>query len=314
MGTAAVAYLSGLPMALGAFLAGMLLAETEFRHQVESDLKPFKGVLIGLFFMAVGMTLEPAALGAQLPVVVAAGLGLAAIKTGILTVLARSFALPPAVGVHIAVLLGQGGEFAFVAVVAARTAGLLEPALVQFMLAVTAFSMLLTPAQAALGAWLARRLERRQAENEFAQPDGSAAPAALIVGFGRMGVAIAGELAANGLTYAAVDRDPARVRRWRLAGQPVFYGDAARSDVLLRLGIRTARVAVVCIDRPDAARQVVAAMRRLNPTLAIAVRARDERHVGELRALGAAATVTELRGPSEELTELTLRLMRESRP
>ncbi|MBM3489892.1 MAG: hypothetical protein FJX68_05490 [Alphaproteobacteria bacterium] len=160
LGTAAVADLFGLPMALGAFLAGMLLAESEFRHQVESDLKPFKGLLIGLFFMAVGMTLEPARLGSQLPVVLAAALGLAVIKTGILVALGRVFALPAAVSVRIGVLLGQGGEFAFVAVAAAQAAGLLEQALAQFMLAVTAVSMLLTPGQAALGAWLGRRLER----------------------------------------------------------------------------------------------------------------------------------------------------------
>lgn len=140
------------------------------------------------------------------------------------------------------------------------------------------------------------------------------APEALIVGFGRMGLEVARGLAAQGRDYVALVHNPGWVRTWRRWGLPVHFGDATRGEVLQRLGVREAKVGIVCVDQPEAARQIVAAMRRHNPGLTIAVRARDERHGGELRALGAAAAVTELHGPSRELTELALRLMRDDRP
>ncbi len=296
LGTGWITQWFGLSMALGAFLAGLVLAETEYRHQVEADIKPFKGLLLGLFFMAVGMTLDLGAIAGNLAWVGAAVAGLIGLKAAIAAALCRAFGLPGDVALRTGLLLGEGGEFAFVVVGAAAAAGVIAPDVAQFMIAVTCLSMLLTPALAWGGARLAATLARRAAGRAIG-PEAIAADQLeqhiLVAGFGRVGQTVSRLLDEQKVPYIALDLDPVRVRDCRARGQPVVYGDATRADVLARLGADRAAALVVTLDNPDAARRAVGGVRRAWPHLKLFVRAHDDRHLAELKALGADDVVPE---------------------
>jgi len=296
LATGWLTHIAGLSMALGAFLAGLLLAETEFRPQVESDVGPFKGLLIGLFFIAIGMSIDIGFVLRNAPALVAAVAGVIAVKAAIIATLCRMFGEPRGVAVRAGLLLGPGGEFAFVVLTTAIARQVLDDATAQFLLATTTLSILLTPGIAATSAWLERHYAGKRAARDVGAPEGeddAYRDHVVIAGFGRVGQTIATLLSKQKVTYVAVDLDPQRVREWRGRGVPVFFGDASRDEVLDRLGAGKAAALIVTLDNPGAAERTLTHCRRRWPELRIFVRAHDETHLAELRRLGASAVVPE---------------------
>ncbi len=286
---------AGISMALGAFLAGLLLSETEYRHQVEADIRPFKGLLLGLFFMAIGMVIDLPLVGREALVLVVALLALLLTKSLLISGLCLLFRLPGDVALRVGPLLSQGGEFGFVLVGGAMLTGVVDQKVGQLLLALIALSMAATPAMD----WLGGRLSRLAAPTpthrvEALQEEaGEIEEHVIIAGFGRVGQTVARVLAACGVPYIALDLDHARVARGRADGLPLYYGDASRVDVLEAAGIDRAKAAVITIDRAREASQAVAALHQHAPGLPIFVRSHDMSHAHELERDGAAAVVPE---------------------
>ena len=307
VGTAILTSAAGLSLALGAFLAGLLFADTEYRHQINSDIEPFKGLLLGLFFMSVGMTLDLAALAGEFLWMLLAVAGLLALKATILFALARLLRVPARAAAESALLLAQGGEFAFVIGAAALGYGLLDPPLVQFLLLVVVTTMFLTPPLAALARRLGRQLEvRAMVEAERHVPAVEARDHVVIAGFGRVGRLLAELLEQERIDYVAIDCDADNVARLRDMGAPVHYGDAGDEHVLAHLGLDHARAFVSTIDEADHAEQAVDAVHRRWPHAVVFARARDPEHAGRLRRLGAAAVIPETTEASLQLGEALL--------
>lgn len=295
IGSALMTHAVGMSMALGAFLAGLLLAETEFRHQIEVDIEPFKGLLLGLFFISVGMGIDGRVLLADPWHIAAAVIGLIALKASVVAGLCRLFGLPGAVAVESGLLLGQAGEFAFVVLGLAGQLALLPPQTGQFMLIVAGLSMLATPALALLARRLAERMEHRALAHASFDPDdlGELDGHLVIAGFGRVGQSMARILESEQLPYIALDLDAEEVARARGRGQPVYYADASRLDTLRRAHLERARALVVTMDRVAAADHIVRAVREFAPSLPIYARARDGRHARRLLDHGASEVVPE---------------------
>lgn len=280
----------GLSMALGALLAGLLLAETEYRHQIEVDIEPFKGLLIGLFFMSVGMGIDWRHVVSSPHIIVAAVVGLWLLKTVIIAGLAMLFGRRRPVAVETGLLLGQGGEFAFVILGAAASLGLIAGELEQRILIVAGVSMLLTPLAAQLAERLSRVLERRSAASEAQDSDDSFRDCeghVIIAGFGRVGQTLSRSLEAEGLDYVALDADAALIAKLRDKRQPAFYGDASRIEILAKAGIERAVAVVVTMNDAAAASRIVTEIHRRWPMIPIHARARDPEHARRLRELGA---------------------------
>jgi glutathione-regulated potassium-efflux system ancillary protein KefC len=288
--TAALMRSVGLSMALGAFLAGVLLAESEYRRALETDLEPFKGLLLGLFFIAVGMSIDFAVVLAHPGLMAAVVAGFLALKALVLWGLARRTGLPLLERPVYLILLAQGGEFGFVVFQAAQQAGVMDAAAASFLVAAVALSMLATPLLLLIAdRWWVPRLARHA---RLSGPPGPAeisqmqAAPVIIAGFGRYGQVVARLLAASGLSATVLDHDAEQVEAIRKFGWPVFYGDATRLDLLRTAGAAQARVLVLAID--DVAQSVaVAALARAHfPQLTVVARARNVTHYAQLRALG----------------------------
>ncbi len=287
--------LGGISMALGAFLAGLLLAETEYRHQVEADIRPFKGLLLGLFFMAVGMSIDLSLVAQEWPLIVTGLVVLMVMKSVITVLLCLAWRLPRDVALRVGPLLAQGGEFGFVLFGGAMILGLLDRETGQILLAVVALSMVATPAVG----WLGARLSRWATPQPVAGLEGlkeeteDVSGHVIIAGFGRVGQTVARVLSACGLSYVALDMDHARVTRCRRDGLPVYYGDACRVEVLEAAGIERARAAVITVDRSGEASHAVEALSRRMPAVPVFVRSHDLVHAQRLEEAGAAAVVPE---------------------
>ena len=286
LGMGAAAQAAGLSMALGAFLGGLLLAETEFRHQIEADLDPFKDLLLGLFFVTVGMQIDIALLLSQPALVVIGVLGLFAVKAAIVAPLARAFGLSWSRAIETAFLLGQAGEFAFVVVGAARGGGAIPEATADYMLVVTALSMFITPLVASLGAYISHHVisSAPTPPPEAAQESGHV----VIAGFGRVGQMLADLLSAQEIPHIAVEGDATEVRTLRRQGRPVHYGDASTRQVLEAVGGANAAAIVVTINDAEGAERIVREAKRAWPHIPVYARARDAEHAHRLRAAGAA--------------------------
>lgn len=284
----------GLSTALGAFLAGVLLGETEYRHHIEVDLDPFKGLLLGLFFVTVGMSIDPGMLIGHLIGVVGAVAGLVLIKAALLFAICRLFKMPGVVTGEVALLLAQGSEFAFVVFGIAGGNGVLSPELAQFATVVVALSMALTPLLAPLARAAGRRLERADQRSE--QPETAAAELSghvIIAGFGRVGQTVAGLLEQEGVHFIAIDGNAALVTDQRAAGRLVFFGDAGRLELLERAGIGRARAIVVTIDEFSVAERMINTVAKRWPRLTIFARAKDPTHAARLTQLGASGVTPE---------------------
>lgn len=306
--TALVAAASGLSMTLGAFVAGLLLAETEYRRAIEATIDPFKGLLLGVFFVSVGMGIDPAVLMKTPLTILGLALGLLVLKGGVIVAIGTALRLPRAVALESALLLGPGGEFAFVLVGSALAAGLVPEDLGQAALVVTTATMVMIPGLAALARRLGRRIDRTALGRARAEPPpAERQPGRVIVaGYGRVGRLVAEMLARHKVPYIALDMDAARVSDQRRLGNPVYFGDSANADLLRRCGIDTARALVVTLDQPRAVEAVVAAARAERPDLTIVARARDARHATALYEMGVDDAVPETIEASLQLSEAVL--------
>jgi glutathione-regulated potassium-efflux system ancillary protein KefC len=288
--TAALMRSVGLSMALGAFLAGVLLAGSEYRRALETDLEPFKGLLLGLFFIAVGMSIDFAVVLAHPGLMAAVVLGFLAIKALVLWGLAQQTPLPLLERPVYVILLAQGGEFGFVVFQAAQQAGVMDAATTSFLVAAVALSMLATPLLLLLAdRWWVPRLAARTRNSgppgpaEISEPQ--AAPV-IIAGFGRYGQVVGRLLAASGLSATVLEHDAGQVEVVRKFGWSVFYGDATRLDLLRTAGAARAKVLVLAIDDVAQSVAVAALVREHFPQLTIVARARNVSHYAQLRRLG----------------------------
>jgi glutathione-regulated potassium-efflux system ancillary protein KefC len=280
----------GLSMALGAFLAGVLLADSEYRHELETDIEPFKGLLLGLFFMAVGMSIDFGVLMAQPLLMLGVVLGFLVVKGLVIWLLAQAMGIPVAERPVLVLLLAQGGEFAFVVFQAAAGAKAIEGATASLLVGAVALSMLLSPlVLAAINRWVLPRFATRNTPQlaELAEPQ--SAPT-IIAGFGRYGQMVARLLSAQGLPATVLEHDAGMVETARAFGFQVFYGDASRLDLLRTAGADTAQVLVVAVDDVAHSLAVVDLAREHFPHLKLVARARDVTHWNALRDRG----VTEL--------------------
>ncbi len=284
--TAALMQSVGLSMALGAFLAGVLLAESEYRRALETDLEPFKGLLLGLFFIAVGMSIDFAVVLAHPLVMAAVVLGFLVLKAGVLLALARWTDLPLLERPVYLILLAQGGEFGFVVFQTAQQARVISAEQSSFLVAAVAVSMLLTPLLLLVAdRWWVPRLARHGAPKPAEISEPQAAPV-IIAGFGRYGQGVGRLLNASGLSATVLDHDAEQVETVRRFGWPVFYGDATRLDLLRTAGAAQARVLVLAIDDMEQSLKVAEMVREHFPQLQVVARARNVTHFYRLRQLG----------------------------
>ena len=287
--TAALMESVGLSMALGAFLAGVLLAESEYRRELETDLEPFKGLLLGLFFIAVGMSIDFAVVLAHPALVAAIVLGFLLLKVVVLTAMARLIPVPLAERPVFVVLLAQGGEFGFVVFQAAALGGVIDAQAASLLVAAVAISMLLTPLLLVLiDRWVTPALAARSASDAPAEMAEAQDSPIIIAGFGRYGQIVGRLLNANGLSATVLDHSAEQVETVRRFGWPVFYGDATRLDLLRMAGAAEARVLVLAIDDIDQSVEVARLAREHFPQLQIVARARNVTHYYRLRELGVA--------------------------
>lgn len=277
--TASLMHAVGLSMALGAFLAGVLLAESEYRHELETDIEPFKGLLLGLFFIAVGMSIDFAVVMAEplrIALIVAAFLLLKAL---VLFPIAHGMGLPLPERPLFIILLAQGGEFGFVVFQAAAQAGVIDAPTSSLLVASVALSMLLTPLLVvASDRWWAPRLAGQRRVAGITEIDEDQHAPVIIAGFGRYGQIVGRLLFANGIEATVLEHDAEQVEGVRRFGWPAFYGDATRLDLLRTAGAGKARVIVVAIDDIDASLRVVDLVRENFPQLKIVARARNVTH------------------------------------
>jgi monovalent cation:H+ antiporter-2, CPA2 family len=290
----------GLSLAFGAFLAGMMLGETEFRHQVESTIRPFRDVLLGLFFVGIGMLFDPSAVLRIWHWALLGAMVLLFVKTVLVARIVRLAGIDAPTAWRIGWLLAVGGEFGFALLAIALDAGVIEPQVGQIVLTSVLFSIIVGPLfiryNAALARWCAPRPTR---EGEDAAPPpsleaiGRFRDHVIICGYGRIGQNVAHFLEKEHIPYVALDLDPARVKEAHAAGARVFYGDAAERDILEAVGLKTARLVVISHEDVSSALKVLHHLRAVRADLPVMVRTRDETRVRELRTAGAAEVVPE---------------------
>ncbi|HEY2530184.1 MAG TPA: cation:proton antiporter [Xanthobacteraceae bacterium] len=298
---------AGLSMALGAFVAGLLLAETEYRKAIEATLAPFKGLLLGIFFFTVGMEIDFRELLQEPLRLAGAVVALVVIKSLIVVALGRLFHLSWPVAVESGLLLGGGGEFAFVSIGMATAASLIDARLARFALAVTSATMALTPFLSFAGRRLASRLGAGGAiAAELTARPAAGEKHAIVVGYGRVGKVVCALLKEHGIGYIAADSDALAVTRDRREGHDVFYGDAADPTFLEICGLANAAGVIITIHTQSAIDEVVAHVRAMRPDILIVSRARDADHARHLYQLGASDAVPETIEASLQLSEAAL--------
>jgi CPA2 family monovalent cation:H+ antiporter-2 len=296
-----------LPMELGSLIAGLLLAETEFRRQIEVTIEPFKGLLLGVFLISVGMSLDLGDVAAGASDVVIGSIVLVAVKAAIVTGLARAFGLRWLTGVQAGLLLGPGGEFGFVILGLARAEGLIGADAARFPLVLASVTMACIPLLSALG----KRIPRPPAAEAIdpallAAPPDDATPRVIIAGFGRVGATVASLLEVHDVPYVAVDSDADQVAAQRKLRRPVYWGDIAQPELLRRLRIDSARALVATMSDHAATDRLVAAARAERDDVLIVVRARDAGHAAHLYGIGATDAVPETIEASLQLSEAVL--------
>ncbi|MCA1799436.1 MAG: cation:proton antiporter [Xanthomonadaceae bacterium] len=294
---AATEYL-GLSMALGAFLAGMMLGDTEFRHQVESSIRPFRDVLLGLFFVTIGMLIDLSILPEIWFWALAGAVVLLVSKVILVTIIAVVANIDPRTALRTGIVMAVGGEFGFALLAIALGATVISPELAQVALYSVLFSMVVAPLLISNNGWLAgRAFSLPIASAEGAPRPGESlsqlSDHVIIGGYGRVGQNVGRAFEEEKVPYVAVDLDGARVRESHAAGLPVYYADSSEHSVIEALGVRKARLLVIAHDDVTAARRLLVYVRSIRPDLPIMVRTRDETHVDELLEMGATEVVPE---------------------
>lgn len=285
----------GLSDTLGAFLAGVLLAETKYRHQIEADIAPFRGLLLGLFFITVGFGIDISLMTGNFLIICFLLFTLLFIKTSIITALCRCFGINFSNSQRTGLILSQGGEFAFVTFGLAQKSNLLPPQFAQLLFLIVALSMVLTPFLASTGSRIGASIESKRGLIGARKEDvADAKDYVVVAGFGRVGQSVCDLLDARLIRYMAFDLSPAKVMEARNKGLPVFFGDACRPEVLKAAGIKNPKAVIVTLDDQNGANRAVNALKREYPNIQIFVRAKDAKHQKKLQLGGATAIVPEL--------------------
>jgi voltage-gated potassium channel Kch len=294
IGAAAVMHSLHLSVPLGAFVAGVMLAESPYRHELESDVEPFRSILLGLFFLSVGMLLDVRVIGARPLVVIGIAAAVIATKTALITVLSRAFRCSWTRSFRLGLLLSQAGEFGFVLFAQATAARLIFPEAASLFSAVVTLSMATTPFLMRLTDWLERR-EGRSAEG-LDGPELSPPTSAIVVGYGRFGQTVAQMLMAKRIGVTLIDKKPAQIELAGDFGTKVYYGDGLRLDLLRSAGAETAKVIAFCNDNSEGelTADSLAAVLEAFPQAAVMVRAFDRIHLIELDKLDLAFAEREL--------------------
>ncbi|BCL77214.1 sodium/hydrogen exchanger family protein [Jeongeupia sp. HS-3] len=315
LGIAWLTELSGLSLALGAFLAGMLIAETEYRYQVEDDIRPFRDLLLGLFFVTVGMTLNFSQLATQWWLVLIILVILLPLKIAMIAGLARWFGASAGVSLRTGFALGQGGEFAFVLLTLAASGKLLPEPLMQATTAAIILSMLATPfivqhsdklvLRLAASEWMNMAANLHQIAVRTMQSQGHV----IVCGYGRSGQSLSRILTEEHIPFFALDLDPEKVRDAAAAGESVVYGDAAKREVLMAAGLMRARALVVSYADTHSAMKILELAHQIRPELPVIVRTYDETDIDKLKNAGAAEVVAEILEGSLMLASHTLMML-----
>ena len=303
LASAAITDSLGLSLAFGAFLAGMMLGETEFRHQIESTIRPFRDVLLGLFFVSIGMLVNPLALLAVWHWALLGALALLGAKVLLVALLVRAAGFEPRTALRTALVLAMGGEFGFALLALGLAGGSIDGHTAQIALAAVLLSMMIGPFLVRYSLPLSAALlgrERSGALNvtgSAPHPEPTASnhwkQHVILCGYGRIGQSVANFLERERIAHVALDLDPTLVRDAHAAGEPVFYGDATDPAVLEAVGLARARLLIISYEDPAAALKVLQQVRALHPDLPVMVRTRDETHVEALRQAGATEVVPE---------------------
>ncbi|MGE0350432.1 monovalent cation:proton antiporter-2 (CPA2) family protein [Hydrogenophaga sp.] len=285
LGAALLMQLGGLSMAMGAFLAGVLLSESTFRHQLEADIEPFRGLLLGLFFLSVGMSLDLAVVARNWPLIVGGVLAMMVVKALCIYAVARFAKSSHTDALDRAVLMAQGGEFAFVLFSAALGARVIDATVNANMTAIVVLSMALTPLMVLVHKRFAHK-DAGVSMDGIEAVDGQHSASVLVIGFGRFGQIASQGVIARGASITIIDNDVQMIRDAEAYGFKVYYGDGCRSDVLHAAGAHTAQTILVCLDNKEAATRIAALAKTEFPQAQLLVRAFDREHVLDLRKAG----------------------------
>lgn len=315
LGLAWLTEMAGLSLALGAFLAGMLISETEYRYQVEDDIKPFRDILLGLFFVTIGMLLDIRVVIDNFLWVVAILASLIFIKIILITGLSRLFGAEPSIAVRTGLNLAQGGEFGFVLLAQATMSGLIENAVLQPILAAMVLSMFIAPFMIEYSERVVQRfytsewMQRAMEITSIAAQTIAEQNHVIICGYGRSGQNLSRILEQESVPFIALDLDPRRIHEAKMAGEAVVYGDAARKEVLIAAGVLRAKVLVVSYADTISALKILNHVRMLRPELTVVVRTRDDSDIDLLKEAGATEVVAEVQEGSLMLASHALMFM-----
>jgi CPA2 family monovalent cation:H+ antiporter-2 len=290
----------GLSLALGAFLVGMSLSETEFRHQIEAEIRPFRDVLLGLFFVTIGMLVNPAVIREEGWWILVAVVCLLVLKTVLTSCLAWAIGTKRAMALRTGLVLSEGGEFGFALLALAVSTGVATPKVAQFALAVIVITMMVGPIIVLFNRQITTLLVRAPVEEEthieesaIERHEVASAGHVIIAGYGRVGQNVARFLEEESFEFVALDLDPSRIKAARVAGDPAFYGDATQFDVLRAAGLSRARALVISYSNVRTALQILNVAKRARPDLPALVRTRDDSHLEALQAAGATEVIPE---------------------
>lgn len=302
IGAALLMHVAGLSMAMGAFIAGVMLAESSYRHELEADIEPFRGLLLGLFFMAIGMSLNLGVIANNWLAILIAVPILMVVKASIIYVLCRLFGVEHEVSVRTALVLPQGGEFGFVLFSTAVALGVFEAAAASLLVSVVTLTMALTPLSVMAGRFLLREEEDEQMDEDF---DGAGADV-LMIGFSRFGQIASQILLSGGSDVTIIDHSADRVRSAQKFGFRIYFGDGARKDVLEAAGIRRAKIVAVCTQKKEITDKIVELVQSEYPDAKLFVRSYDRSHTLELRARGVEYEIRETFKSGLEFGQRTL--------
>lgn len=294
LGSAFLSNYMGLSFALGAFIAGLMVAETEYKYRVEEEILSLKSLLLGLFFMTIGMSFDFDLLLSSLPYIVMASLALIAIKTGIIVLLCRLFRFPLAPAIHTGLLLSQGGEFAFVVFLMAVQQKFMEVDVSQFLMTVVTFTMALTPLLAALGRKIKSHLYTKEVlhDNKLKREIGNVSKHVIIVGFSKVGRIVAYILRKRGINYIVLENNHRSVRIEKSNGYNIYYGDAMNVDILRYIGVERSESVIVAMEDETACMKITRFIHENFPHASVITKSETINNADRFRKVGASLVVS----------------------
>lgn len=303
LGTGALTHAVGLSMALGALVAGMAIAETEYRHKVDADIQPFRGLMLGLFFMAVGMQVDLGLILERPGQMAGIVVGILVVKGAILALAARLFGFNPVVSARLGLVLAQGGDFSFVLLSLALSAGVIALPTLQPLLLGVVITMVATPFLAMVGGWLTQRFDAAQIPgiDELRAAAAGMEYHIVVVGFGRVGKEVSRRFKRHGVSFLVLEPDLRKVVDGNALGYPVFKADGTDPEALDAAGVPQSQAVIVAIGEAKGARQLVALLRYLFPDIRILARARDERDGRDLVRAGASEVAIDVQEAGQQL-------------